>query len=257
MVAPCGCGSSGSHLPGPLSQGDRSGDLEARILHDACCFELPVVGSAVGGHRSAAARRRASETLEWIISRGTSQDPVATAKSLLDEFGTVSAVLGAGPGRMRHVAANDRSATFEIKAFQAAMLHILRENVAARPVVGNWSALLEHLRREIGHNAAEQFRVLHLDARNGLISEEVASFGSVDTAVVHVREVVRRALDVGAAAIVVVHNHPSGDARPSEADIKLTRHLVAAASLFDISVVDHLIITAGSHTSMRAEGLIR
>lgn len=193
--------------------------------------------------------------LEWIIARSGSISPAATAVRLQDEFGSLAAVLFATPSRLKRAVGPDYAAAAEIGAFGTVFRHALRENVADRPILGNHAALVDHLRSEMGHSAVEEFRVLHLDVRNGLIGEEV-SVGSIDTAPVYVREVVRRALDVGAAALVIAHNHPTGNPRPSRDDIALTRNLITAARVFEIEVLDHLIITAGSYLSMRSEGLI-
>lgn len=194
--------------------------------------------------------------LAWIIARSASANPEVTAAALLAEFGSLAAVLAAEPSRLRTAVGEDRDALPAIDAFRSVMRHALEENVHARPILGNSPALLNHLRSQMAFDPSEQFRVLHLDTRYGLIVEDVVS-GTVDTAPVYIREVIRRALEVGAATLVFAHNHPSGNPIPSAADIALTRSLVHAAQLFGIRVHDHLIITVREHTSMRAEGLIQ
>lgn len=194
--------------------------------------------------------------VEWIIARAGSPTPRLTASALLREFGSLAAILAADPRRVLRATGGDAAAADEIAALKRVMRHALHERVAARPVIGNWRALLDHLRSAIGFGATEEFRVLHLDAHNGLICEDVAA-GSVDRAPVHVREVVRRALDIGTASLILAHNHPSGDPEPSSADIALTRQLVTATQVFGIAVHDHLILAAGAHVSMRQQGLLR
>ena len=144
----------------------------------------------------------------------------------------------------------------QIAAFGRAVRYVNRERVAARPVVGTRDTLLAYLRAEIAFDTREQFRVLFLDTRNGLIRDEIASEGSVDESPVYVREVIRRGLDLGAAAIIVAHNHPSGDPTPSATDIAVTRHLVRAARMFAITVHDHIIIAPAAYVSMRDRELM-
>ena len=127
---------------------------------------------------------------------------------------------------------------------------------AARPVLNNWQALTDYLRADMGHETVERFRVLHLNTRNMLIRDEEMSRGTIDQAAVHVREVVRRAMDLGSASIILVHNHPSGETSASRADIDVTRAIIEAAKRLGIAVHDHLIIGANGHRSLKSEGLI-
>ena len=175
---------------------------------------------------------------------------------LLAEFGSVGSVVAASTARLSRASGDDPKAASQIAAFGRAIRYVNRERVATRPIVGTRSALLAYLRGEIAFDAREQFRVLFLDTRNGLIRDEIASEGSVDEAPVYVREVIRRGLDLGAAAIIVAHNHPSGDPTPSTTDIAVTRHLVQAAKMFAITVHDHIIIAPAAHVSMRDRGLL-
>jgi DNA repair protein RadC len=123
-------------------------------------------------------------------------------------------------------------------------------------VLANWQALLDYLRADMAHDGVERFRVLHLNTRNMLIRDEVMHKGTVDQAAVYVREVIRRALELGSAAIILVHNHPSGDPAPSRADIEVTRSIAEAGKRLNIALHDHLIIGTGGHASLRAQGLI-
>jgi DNA repair protein RadC len=143
-----------------------------------------------------------------------------------------------------------------IRIAQAAATRLLAANVAARPVLGNWQALLDYLRADMAHHGVERFRVLHLNTRNILIRDEIMSKGSVDQTAVYVREVIRRAIDLGSASLILVHNHPSGDPSPSRADIDVTRAIMEIGKRLNIAVHDHVIIGTNGHASLRAQGLI-
>ena len=123
-------------------------------------------------------------------------------------------------------------------------------------MLASWQALLDYLRADMAHHSIERVRVLHMDSRNTLIRDEVMNEGTVDEAPVYAREVIRRAIQLGSAAIILVHNHPSGDASPSRADIDITRTIAAGLKPLGIALHDHIIIAKGGHTSLRAQGLI-
>ena len=125
-----------------------------------------------------------------------------------------------------------------------------------QPILGHWQALLDYLRADLAALTVERVRVLHLNSRNMLIRDELMAEGSIDQAVIHVREVIRRAMDLGSAALILVHNHPSGDPSPSRADIQLTRDIAEAGRKLGITVHDHIIIGANGHSSMRTSGLL-
>ena len=143
-----------------------------------------------------------------------------------------------------------------IKLVQAAAIRMGRQRVLDRPILSSWTALLEYLRAAMAHDANEQFRLLFLDRKNALIAEEVQARGTVDHTPVYVREVVKRALDLGATALILVHNHPSGDPTPSRADIDMTREIARAAAPLGVTIHDHIIIGRGEPTSLKALGLI-
>ena len=136
------------------------------------------------------------------------------------------------------------------------MLHAFRSQAFDRPVVSNTSRLLDYLRFDMGSDRVETVRVLHLNARLMLLRDEVVGEGTVDEAPVYVREITRRALELGSTALIMVHNHPSGDPEPSRADIDVTKRLGRACELFRIHLHDHFIVTARGHSSMRAMGLL-
>lgn len=133
---------------------------------------------------------------------------------------------------------------------------MLKAEVQDRPVLSSWQALLDYLRADMAHRAVERVRVLHLNSKNMLIRDELAAEGSIDQAAVHVREVIRRALDLGSAALILVHNHPSGDPQPSRQDIALTQEIAQAGKPLGIVIHDHVVVSARGHVSMRSLGLI-
>jgi DNA repair protein RadC len=139
---------------------------------------------------------------------------------------------------------------------RAAMLHALREQVLLGPTIGSTAQLAEYLRFDMAHHALEQVRVLFLASGNRLIADEVIAPGSVDSAPLLTRPILVRALDIGAAGLIIIHNHPGGDPKPSQADILATRELVYACKPLDIAVHDHLIVAKAGWTSLRLEGLI-
>ena len=197
------------------------------------------------------------ELLEYLlalVNRRIDTKPIA--KALIREFGGLGAVLVADPKSLRRVPGMGEQGIAAIKIAHAAAIRMVRNEAAARPVLGNWQALLDYLRADMAHLATERFRVLHLDTRNMLIRDEVMSDGTIDQAAVYVREVIKRALELNAAAVILVHNHPSGDPSPSRADIDITRAIVEAGKPLAIAVHDHLIVGANGHVSLRAKGLI-
>ena len=136
------------------------------------------------------------------------------------------------------------------------MLYALRTDLDDRPVLSNWQKLLDYLRGAMAFEKNEHVRLLHLNARNILTLDEILSRGTIDQATVHVREVIVRALEVGSASIILVHNHPSGDPSPSRADIEITRAIIDAGKTIGLTVHDHLIVGSSGHVSLRARGLI-
>ncbi|MFM9827223.1 MAG: DNA repair protein RadC [Sphingomonas sp.] len=197
------------------------------------------------------------ELVEYLLALAIPRrDTKPLAKALLAEFGGIGGLFAADAAALLRVNGMGETAVAAIKIASAAALRLLRAEVAERPVLANWQALLDYLRADMAHHSIERVRVLHLNTRNMLIRDELMSEGSIDEAAVYSREVVRRAIDLGSAAIILVHNHPSGDPSPSRADIDLTRQIAEAAKRLGITLHDHIIIGAGGHTSLRAQGLI-
>ena len=184
------------------------------------------------------------------------RDVKPLAKSLLARFGTFAEVIGAEPARLRDVRGVDEAVVATLKVIEASAHRMLRDRILDRPVIASWAALLDYCAAAMQRNATEQFRVLFLDRKNVLIADELQQRGTVDHAPVYPREVVRRALDLGASALILVHNHPSGDPTPSRQDIDTTRQVVEAAKALGIAVHDHLVIGRKGHASFKTLGLL-
>ena len=218
------------------------------------------------GHRARLRQRLAAgggeafgdhELLEFILMLGRPRvDTKPTAKALLREFGSLGAVFAADAQALARISGMGELSIAALRAVQATAVRLVKAEIVGRPVLASWQALLDYLRADMAHRAVERFRVLHLDTRNVLIRDEVMSEGTIDQAAVHVREVLKRALELHSAAVILVHNHPSGDPSPSRADVEITKAIVAAGKPLGIAVHDHLIIGAQGHVSLRAQGLI-
>lgn len=197
------------------------------------------------------------ELIEYLLALAIPRrDTKPLAKALLHEFGGIGGLLAADAEAIARVPGMGDTSVAAIKIAHAAAIRLVRGEVAARPVLANWQALLDYLRADMAHHAIERVRVLHLNSRNMLIRDELMSKGSVDEAALHVREVIRRAIDLGSAGIILVHNHPSGDPSPSRADIDLTRNIAEAGKRLGIAVHDHIVIGTQGHASLRSMGLI-
>ena len=184
------------------------------------------------------------------------RDVKPIAKALLARFGGLSAIFAATPEDIASVKGMGETSAAYLKATAALSARAAREEIAAKPVISSWTALVTYVRSQLQHETREQFRVLFLDKKNQLIVDEIMSRGTVDHAPVYPREIARRALELAASSLILVHNHPSGDATPSRADIDITRELIDALSAFDISIHDHLIVGTGGVTSFKSNGLI-
>ena len=197
------------------------------------------------------------ELIEYLLTLAIPRiDTKPLAKALLHEFGGVAGLLTADAAAIGRVKGMGEGSVAALKIVQAASLRLLRDKVKDQPVLASWQALLDYLRADMAHKTTERVRVLHLNSRNMLIRDEAMAEGSIDQAAIHPREVIRRAIDLGSSAIILVHNHPSGDPAPSRADIALTRDIADAGKKLGIAVHDHIIIGANGHSSMRALGLL-
>ena len=197
------------------------------------------------------------ELLEYLLALAIPRrDTKPLAKALLREFGGLAGVMTANAEELSRVRGMGETSVAAIKAAHGVALRLLKVETSDRPVLGNWQALLDYLRADMAHHGVERVRVLHMDSRNTLIRDEVMNEGTIDEAPVYAREVIRRAIQLGSAAIILVHNHPSGDASPSRADISITRTIANGLKPLNIALHDHIIIAKGGHTSLRAQGLI-
>jgi DNA repair protein RadC len=196
------------------------------------------------------------EVLELLLFRSIpKKDVKPLAKQLLARFGSLGGILGATAEELRTVKGVGEALALDLKLMHEATLRTARESVARRPVISSWSALLAYVKAALAHEAREQFRVLFLDKKNQLIADEVMNRGTVDHAPVYPREVMRRALELSASAVILVHNHPSGDPTPSAADVDMTRQVVEAGRPLRIAVHDHLIAARDGVASLKALGL--
>jgi DNA repair protein RadC len=202
------------------------------------------------------------EILELLLAASNPRgDTKPLAKKLIDQFGgTLAAVLSADPAAIRVVKADGRglgdAGIAMLKAVREAALRLSRSQLSQGSVIGSWDKLIDYCKANIAHGAVEEFHLLFLDRKNALIKHERQQRGTIDHTPVYPREVVKRALELNASALILVHNHPSGDPSPSKADIQVTRDIVNAAKPLGVIVHDHLIIGRGRHTSLRDLGLL-
>jgi len=197
------------------------------------------------------------ELVEYLLALAIPRrDTKPIAKRLLKEFGSYGALVTAEPRAIARVGGLSEASVAALKIAEASAVRLLASRVREQPVLGSWQALIDYLHADMAHRGVERVRVLYLNSKNRLIHDELLSEGAVDEAAVHVREVVRRALECQATALILVHNHPSGDPQPSQQDIRLTRDIVEAVKHLRIAVHDHVIVGSQGHSSMRAMGLI-
>ncbi len=197
------------------------------------------------------------EMLELVLFRALPRiDVKPLARVLLDRFGDFNRVISAPPARLAEVQGVGPSVLCELKVIEAAAQRLARSRVMETHVLSGWSQLLDYCHTVMAHRDVEQFRVLYLDTRNRLIGDEEQARGTVNHVPVYPREVVKRALELNATAMILVHNHPSGDPTPSEADIAMTRQVAEAARALGIVLHDHLIVGKSRELSFKAEGLL-
>lgn len=197
------------------------------------------------------------ELLELFLFRTIPrQDTKPLAKALLAKFGSLDAVFAAPPQRIAEVKGAGASVALDLKAAQALFERASKAEFTQRTVISSWSQLVNYCRLAMANEPREQFRVLFLDVKNQLIADEVMNHGTVDHAPVYPREIARRALELSAAAVILVHNHPSGDPKPSAADIAITREIVDAAEAISVKVHDHLVVGRKRVESFRSLGLL-
>lgn len=197
------------------------------------------------------------ELLELALFRAIPRrDVKPLAKALIRRFGSFAEVISAEPARLAEIDGIGAGVIADLKLIEAAGHRLARGAIAGRPLLSSWSAVLEYCRATMAFAAREQFRVLFLDRRNHLIADEVQGRGTVDHTPVYPREVARRALELSATAIILAHNHPSGDPTPSAADIRMTREIVGVLDPLGILVHDHVILGRDGHASFKGLKLI-
>jgi DNA repair protein RadC len=197
------------------------------------------------------------ELLEAVLFRALPRrDLKPLAKTLIATFGSFAETISAPQARLARIKGMGPASITELKLVQAAASRLIRGEVKKRPVLSSWSAVLDYCRTAQAFEDREQFRVLFLDKRNQVIADEVQQTGTVDHTPVYPREVVKRALELSATAIILVHNHPSGDPTPSRADIQMTQQIIAVAQPLGVSVHDHIIVGKDGHSSLKGLKLI-
>jgi DNA repair protein RadC len=184
------------------------------------------------------------------------KDVKPLAKTLIARFGSFAEVIAAPRARLCEIAGVGDAVVNQLKIVEAAAQRLARGQVIGRPALSSWTALLDYCMAAMARQPSEEFRVLFLDRKNVLVADEVQSRGTVDHTPVYPREIIKRALEHGASAIILVHNHPSGDPTPSKADIVMTREIATAAKALNIALHDHLVIGRNGHASFKSLGLL-
>lgn len=262
--------STGADLLGGFADVNAGGQVPAATVTPKLDSKgRPIAGEAIpskAGHRQRLRDRFAKggtdavhdyELLELILFRAIPRRDVKDlAKELIGRFGSFSEVIHAPEHLLREVSQVGDAVVFELKLVRAASLQMMREEVIDKPILSSWAQVLDYCRASMGYETREQFRILFLDKKNKLIADEVQGQGTVDHTPVYIREVVKRALELSATALVLVHNHPSGDTKPSRADIDMTRMIETAAKPLGITLHDHIIVGRGAHFSFKSEKLV-
>ena len=237
---------------------DKSDLFDERPVHDA--------GQDASGHRARLRKRLLEagaealadhEVIEYLLMTAIPRrDVKPLARSLVQRFGGLAGVLNADPHALSlHPGMGETSAA-ALKIVALAARRLARQELSDQPVLGNWQALIDYLTIDMAHLTVERVRVLFLNHKNMLVHDWHLGDGSIDEAAIHPREVIRKALDLGATALIIVHNHPSGSPEPSRADIQITNRIAEAGRLLGIVVHDHVVIGRQGHVSLKAKGLI-
>ena len=197
------------------------------------------------------------EVIEYLLALAIPRrDTKPLAKALIARFGSLGSVLSADWTTLARMPGLSDTSIAALKITRAASLRLLKQDVQQRPILSSWQALLDYLRADMAYLPVERVRVLHLNARNMLIRDDHMGDGSIDQAAIYVREVVKRAVELGSTSLILVHNHPSGSPEPSRQDIAITRQIMEALKPLGVSVHDHLIMGSEGHHSMRGMGLL-
>jgi DNA repair protein RadC len=197
------------------------------------------------------------ELLELVLMMAIPRTDVKPlAKQLIREHGSFAGVISADPAALMRIKGVKETTVAALKVIEAAAVRLAKAEVSEKPLIGSWQALLDYCQASMARAQVEQFRVLFLDRKNRLIADEVQQTGTVDHTPVYPREILKRALEHGASALILVHNHPSGDPSPSRADIEITKEVAKAAQALGVQLHDHLIIGRAGHTSFKSQGLL-
>ncbi len=225
-----------------------------------------IAGNDPSGHRSRLRKRLLDggaealadhEVIEYLLMTAIPRrDVKPLARTLIKRFGSLAGVLNADPKALAAHPGMGETSAAAMKIVALAARRLAREQVREQPILGSWDALIDYLTMDMAHLNVERVRVLYLNAQNMLIQDEHVGDGSIDEAAIHPREVIRRALDLGSSALILVHNHPSGSPQPSRADVDITNRIADAGRLLGIVVHDHVIIGRQGHVSLKAKGLI-
>ena len=226
----------------------------------------PIADAKGSGHRARLRERLLGggpealadyEVLEYLLFGANARgDTKPVAKALLAHFGSLAGVLNAEPAALQQVKGVSEAGAGAIKIAALAARRMFRNEVQQQPVLSSWQSLLDYLTVDMAHLNHERVRVLYLNTRNRLLLDHLVHDGTIDEASIHPREVIKRGLEIGASALILVHNHPSGNPEPSRADIQITRRIAEAGSLLGITVHDHVIVGREGQVSLRAKGLI-
>ncbi len=207
--------------------------------------------------RSGAGALEDYELLEMILFAAIPRrDVKPLAKSLLTRFGSIAGILGASLEELKTFKGLSENSAVVMKTVHALTQRMLFEEIEKKPVLSSWQKLIDYCHVAMAHEKREHFRILFLNRKNQVIADEVQQIGTVDHAPVYPREIVKRALELGATALILVHNHPSGDPTPSDSDISMTEEIIRAAHALDVMVHDHIIISKNGHTSFKSMGIV-
>jgi DNA repair protein RadC len=197
------------------------------------------------------------EILEYLLFSARARgDTKPIAKALLARFGSLAQVLNAEPRVLAAVDGMGEVSAAALKIVALAARRMAKSEIQGKPVIASWQALLDYLAIDMAHLNKERVRVLYLNSQNRLILDELAAEGTIDEAAIHPREIIHRALEIGAGALILVHNHPSGSPEPSRADIQITNRIAEAGRLLGVTVHDHVIVGREGHVSLKAKGLV-
>jgi DNA repair protein RadC len=184
------------------------------------------------------------------------RDVKPLAKTLLQTFGSLPELMAATPEELMRVDGISENTATAIKSVEAVATRMMKQEIAKKPLLNNWTRLMDYCHATMAHEKKEHFRIIFLNKKNELIADEIQGTGTVDHTPAYPREIMKRSLELGATAIILMHNHPSGDPKPSAADIDMTHQIIRAAEPFNITVHDHIIISRNGYTSMKNQGLM-